>query len=227
MICTLIFLATTINYIDRQILALIKEFLDQELGWSNEQYGLVNSAFQGAYALGMFAFGWFIDRYGTKIGYAVSITLWSVAAMSHSLVGSVAGFFAARAFLGVSEGGNFPAAIKAVALWFPKRERALATAIFNSGTNVGAIIAPALVPPIAIAFGWRAAFVAAGLIGFLWLFLWFPFYDVPEKSQARVEARTRLHQQRPRPGRRRQRAPMGWGRALGTGRRGRSSSRSS
>jgi MFS transporter, ACS family, hexuronate transporter len=181
-ICTLIFLATTVNYIDRQILALIKEFLDKELGWSNEQYGLVNSAFQGAYALGMFAFGWFIDRYGTKIGYAVSIAMWSVAAVSHSLVGSVTGFFGARAFLGVSEGGNFPAAIKAVALWFPKRERALATAIFNSGTNVGAIIAPALVPPIAIAFGWRAAFVAAGLAGFLWLFLWFPFYDVPERS---------------------------------------------
>jgi MFS transporter, ACS family, hexuronate transporter len=182
-ICTLIFLATTVNYIDRQILALIKEFLDKELGWSNEQYGLVNSAFQGAYAVGMFAFGWFIDRFGTKIGYAVSITMWSAAAIGHSLVGSVSGFFVARASLGVSEGGNFPAAIKAVALWFPKRERALATAIFNSGTNVGAIIAPALVPPIAIAFGWRAAFVAAGLAGFLWLFLWFPYYDVPERSK--------------------------------------------
>jgi MFS transporter, ACS family, hexuronate transporter len=182
-ICSLIFLATTVNYIDRQILALIKEFLDKELGWSNEQFGLVNSAFQGAYAVGLFAFGWFIDRYGTKIGYAVSISLWSLAALAHSLVGSVSGFFAARIFLGASEGGNFPAAIKAVALWFPKRERALATAIFNSGTNVGAIIAPALVPPIAFAFGWRAAFVFAGLVGFLWLFLWFPFYDVPEESK--------------------------------------------
>ena len=182
-ICTLIFLATTVNYIDRQILALIKEFLDKELGWSNEQFGLVNSAFQGAYAIGLFAFGWFIDRYGTKIGYAVSITLWSIAALAHSLVGSIGGFFGARMFLGASEGGNFPSAIKAVALWFPKRERALATAIFNSGTNVGAIIAPALVPPIAIAFGWRAAFVAAGLVGFLWLALWFPFYEVPERSK--------------------------------------------
>jgi MFS transporter, ACS family, hexuronate transporter len=214
-ICTLIFLATTVNYIDRQILALIKEFLDQELKWSNEQYGLVNSAFQGAYALGMFAFGWFIDRYGTKIGYAVSITMWSVAAVSHSLVGSVTGFFAARAFLGVSEGGNFPAAIKAVALWFPKRERALATAIFNSGTNVGAIIAPALVPPIAIAFGWRAAFVAAGLIGFLWLFLWFPFYEVPEKS-TRVSKRELdlINSDRDQPAPGTSETPMGWGRAL-------------
>jgi MFS transporter, ACS family, hexuronate transporter len=187
-ICTLIFLATTVNYIDRQILALIKEFLDKELGWTNEQFGLVNSAFQGAYAVGLFAFGWFIDRYGTKIGYAVSITLWSVAALSHALVGSIAGFFGARIFLGASEGGNFPAAIKAVALWFPKRERALATAIFNSGTNVGAIIAPALVPPIALAFGWRAAFVAAGIVGFLWLLLWFPFYDVPERSRRLKQA---------------------------------------
>ncbi len=187
-ICALIFLATTINYIDRQILALIKEFLDKELGWTNEQFGLVNSAFQGAYAVGLFAFGWFIDRYGTKIGYAVSIGMWSVAAMAHALVASVGGFFAARVFLGVSEGGNFPAAIKAVALWFPKRERAFATAIFNSGTNVGAIIAPALVPVIAVTLGWRSAFVFAGLAGFLWLFLWIPFYDVPEKQKRTTRA---------------------------------------
>jgi MFS transporter, ACS family, hexuronate transporter len=170
-ICALIFLATTVNYIDRQILSLIKEFLDKELGWSNEQFGLVNSAFQGAYAVGLFIFGRVIDRYGAKIGYAASISLWSVAAMAHALVGSVGGFFGARIFLGVSEGGNFPAAIKAVASWFPKRERAFATAIFNSGTNVGAIIAPALVPAIALTFGWRAAFVAAGVLGFCWLFL--------------------------------------------------------
>ena len=182
-ICSLIFLATTINYIDRQILALIKEFLDKELGWTNEQFGLVNSAFQAAYAVGLFAFGWFIDRYGTKIGYAVSITLWSVAALTHALVASVGGFFSARVFLGFSEGGNFPAAIKAVALWFPKRERALATAIFNSGTNVGAIVAPALVPAIAFTLGWRWAFIFAGLMGFLWLMIWFPFYDVPERAK--------------------------------------------
>jgi MFS transporter, ACS family, hexuronate transporter len=180
-ICALIFLATTVNYIDRQILALIKEFLDKELGWTNEQFGLVNSAFQAAYAVGLFLFGWFVDRFGTKIGYATSIALWSVAAMAHALVASVGGFFGARVFLGVSEGGNFPAAIKAIAMWFPRRERAFATAIFNSGTNVGAIVAPALVPAIAIAFGWRAAFIFAGILGFLWLFLWFPFYDVPDK----------------------------------------------
>jgi MFS transporter, ACS family, hexuronate transporter len=213
-ICSLIFLATTVNYVDRQILALIKEFLDKELGWSNEQFGLVNSAFQGAYAVGLFAFGWFVDRYGTKIGYAVSIALWSVAAMAHSLVGSVSGFFAARIFLGVSEGGNFPAAITAVALWFPKRERALATAIFNSGTNVGAIIAPALVPPIALAFGWRAAFIFAGIAGFLWLFLWFPFYDVPERSKRLSKAEfDHIHSDRETSAA--GAPPIGWRSALG------------
>ena len=182
-VCALIFAATTINYVDRQILALIKEYLDRELGWSNEQYGLVNSAFQGAYALGLFAFGWFIDRYGTKVGYTVATGLWSVAALSHALVGSITGFFGARIFLGASEGGNFPAAIKAVALWFPRRERALATAVFNSGANVGAIVAPALVPAIAHALGWRWAFVFAGLAGFGWILLWLPFYDPPGRSR--------------------------------------------
>ena len=213
-ICGLIFLATTVNYIDRQILALIKEFLDKELGWTNEQFGQVNSAFQFAYAIGLFVFGWFIDRYGTKIGYAVSIALWSVAAMSHALVGSVSGFFAARIFLGASEGGNFPAAIKAIALWFPKRERALATAVFNSGTNVGAIVAPALVPAIAITLGWRWAFIFAGIMGFLWLLLWMPFYDVPEKRKhlSREELdyinsdKESTHEGE---------APLGWRRVLG------------
>jgi ACS family hexuronate transporter-like MFS transporter len=180
-VCALLFLATTINYVDRQILALIKEYLDAELGWTNTQFGWVNSAFQGAYAVGLLLFGWFVDRYGTKIGYAVSIALWSLSAIFHSAVGSVSGFFTARVALGLSEGGNFPSAIKAVALWFPKKERAFATAIFNAGTNVGAIVAPALIPPIAVTLGWRWAFVFAGLAGFLWLFLWIPFYDVPER----------------------------------------------
>lgn len=180
-VCALLFFATTVNYIDRQILSLIKEFLDAELGWTNEQFGMVNSAFQGAYAVGLLAFGWFVDRYGTKIGYAVSLVAWSVMAMAHALVGSVGGFFMARAALGFSEGGNFPSAIKAVALWFPKRERAFATAIFNSGTNVGALIAPAVIPWIALTFGWRWAFVLAGAAGFIWLLFWFPMYDVPEK----------------------------------------------
>jgi len=182
-VCALLFFATTVNYIDRQILALIKELLDHDLGWTNEQFGLVNSAFQGAYAVGLLAFGWFVDRYGTRIGYAVSIFAWSLAAMSHALVGSVGGFFTARVALGVSEGGNFPSAIKAVALWFPKRERAFATAIFNSGANVGAIIAPATIPVIAFALGWRWAFIFAGIAGLIWLPFWFRLYEIPERRK--------------------------------------------
>lgn len=180
-ICALLFFATTINYIDRQILALIKPILDVELGWTNEEYGIVNSAFQGAYGIGLLFFGWFVDRFGTKIGYAVSITAWSLAALGHGLVSTVRGFTIARMSLGLGEGGNFPSAISATALWFPKRERALATSIFNSGTNVGAIAAPALVPWVALTFGWEMAFIGAGVIGLLWLLLWLPFYDVPER----------------------------------------------
>jgi len=180
-ICLLLFLATTINYIDRQILALLKPILDVELGWTNEQYGEVNAAFQGAYAIGLLLFGAFIDRVGTKIGYAVSIAAWSLSAIGHAFVGSVRGFFTARFALGISEGGNFPSAIKAVALWFPRKERALATALFNSGANVGAVAAPAMIPLIALKWGWQSAFVVAGIAGLVWLVLWLPFYNVPEK----------------------------------------------
>lgn len=183
LICALLFFATTVNYIDRQILSLLKPILDEELHWTNEQFGRVNAAFQGSYAIGLLLFGKFIDRFGTRIGYATSIAAWSLAAAGHALVGSITGFFAARMALGLGEGGNFPSAIKAVALWFPKKERAFATALFNSGANVGAIIAPAVVPPLALAFGWRSAFVAAGIAGMLWLALWIPFYEVPERSR--------------------------------------------
>jgi ACS family hexuronate transporter-like MFS transporter len=212
-VCALLFFATTINYIDRQILALIKEFLDHELKWSNEQFGLVNSAFQGAYAAGLLFFGWFVDRYGTKIGYAVSIVAWSIAAMAHALVGSVGGFFTARMALGVSEGGNFPTAIKAVALWFPKRERAFATAIFNAGANVGAIVAPATIPFIAITLGWRWAFVFAGLAGFIWLCFWIPFYETPERDR-RVTAAELRHIRSDTDEAGAGGRPMGWLRAL-------------
>jgi ACS family hexuronate transporter-like MFS transporter len=180
-ICALLFFATTINYIDRQILSLLKPILDNELGWTNEEFGMVNAAFQFAYAIGLLGFGALIDKVGSRIGYALSIAAWSAAAIGHAAVGSVTGFATARVALGLGEGGNFPSAIKAVALWFPKRERAFATALFNSGANVGAIIAPAIVPWLAFTWGWRSAFVAAGVAGLLWLFLWVPFYDVPEK----------------------------------------------
>ncbi len=182
-VCALLFFATTINYIDRQILSLLKEILDKEIGWTNEQFGWVNSAFQFAYGIGLLGFGWFVDRFGTKIGYTVSIVAWSVAAAAHALVGSFTGFITARSALGLGEAGNFPSAIKAVALWFPKRERAFATSIFNAGTNAGALIAPAVIPWMAYTFGWQSCFIAAGIAGLLWLFLWIPFYDVPDKCK--------------------------------------------
>lgn len=194
-ICALLFLATTINYIDRQILALIKPILDTQLNWSNEDFGLVNSVFQGAYGLGLLFFGWFVDRYGAKVGYTVSIVAWSLAAMGHGLVSSMSGFLAARASLGLGEGGNFPSAIKATAQWFPKNERALATSIFNAGTNAGPIVAPIIVPWIAYSYGWQTAFVIAGLAGFLWLLLWIPLYSNPDESK-RLQVEERNYIQR-------------------------------
>jgi ACS family hexuronate transporter-like MFS transporter len=191
-VCALLFFATTINYIDRQILALIKPILDEQLHWTNEQFGLTNAFFQLAYAVSLLIFGWIVDRFGTKIGYALSIAAWSVAAIGHALVNSIAGFYTARVALGLGEGGNFPSAIKATALWFPKRERATATAIFNSGTNVGAIIAPLTVGPIALALGWHWPFIFAGVAGFIWLFFWGPFYNIPEKIKA-LNAAEREH----------------------------------
>ena len=124
-----------------------------------------------------------IDRFGTKIGYAISIIAWSLAAIAHALAGGFWGFIAVRSALGVGEGGNFPSAIKAVALWFPKRERAFATSIFNAGTNAGALLAPAVIPWVAFHWGWRYTFVGAGVLGLLWLLLWMPFYDTPEKCR--------------------------------------------
>ena len=182
-ICALLFFATTINYIDRQILSLVKEQLDLELGWTSTQFGLVNSAFQGAYGISLIAFGWFIDRKGVKLGYALSIAAWSVMAALHGLVGSVGGFVAARIGLGLGEGGNFPAAIKTVATWFPVRERALATSVFNSGANVGAVLAPAIVPAIAMTLGWRWAFMLAGAAGLAWLCVWLPVFTTPDRSR--------------------------------------------
>ena len=179
-ILALLFFATTINYIDRAILSLIKpEYLDKELGWTNTQYGYVNSAFQFAYALGLLGFGWFIDRFGTKIGYTVSIVFWSLAAAGHAAVSTVFGFGVARVFLGLGEGGNFPAAIKTVAQWVPRAERAFANALFNSGSNIGSVVAPLVVLPIAAAWGWRSTFIIAGAAGILWVFFWLPLFRNP------------------------------------------------
>jgi ACS family hexuronate transporter-like MFS transporter len=191
-VCSLLFFATTVNYIDRQILSLLKPLLDHELHWNNSQFGALNAAFQAAYALGLLLFGKFIDRFGTKLGYAVSIAAWSLAAMAHAAASGVTGFALARIALGLGEGGNFPSAIKAVAVWFPQRERAFATALFNSGANVGAIFAPATIPWLAAFGGWRLPFVVAGASGFVWLLLWRLFYDSPERVAA-VSARELAH----------------------------------
>ncbi|HVT07966.1 MAG TPA: MFS transporter [Polyangia bacterium] len=180
-VCALLFVATTINYIDRQILSLLKPMLDDQLHWTNQQFGEVNSAFQAAYAAGLLLFGAFIDRFGSRLGYAVSIAAWSAAAIGHAAVGSIGGFTLARVALGLGEGGNFPSSIKSVALWFPQRERALATTLFNAGANVGAIIAPAVVPMLALRFGWQMPFVVMGAAGLAWLFLWLPLYDDPHR----------------------------------------------
>jgi MFS transporter, ACS family, hexuronate transporter len=182
-ICGLLFIATTINYMDRQILGILAPMLQAEIHWSESQYGLIVTAFQAAYALGLLIFGWFIDTYGTKLGYTVSIAGWSIAAMAHVLARTPFGFGVARAGLGLSESGNFPAAVKAIAEWFPKKERALATGIFNSGANLGAMIAPAVVPWLTVTYGWRAAFVATGAIGFLWIVLWVLMYEKPEQHK--------------------------------------------
>lgn len=181
-ICALLFFATSINYMDRQILSLLKPILDDQLHWTNEQFGWINSAFQGSYALSYLFFGWFVDKYGTKIGYAVSIAAWSVAAAAHALVNTIAGFAWARVALGLGEGGNFPAGIKSVAQWFPQKERALATTIFNSGANVGALLAPAIIPWLAIHYGWHSTFLVAGAAGFVWLVVWLKYFNLPRNS---------------------------------------------
>ena len=180
-ICALLFFATTINYVDRQIISLLKQTLQSQIGWNEIDYGNIVTAFQTAYAVGLLLAGRVMDRFGTRAGFSLSVSLWSVAAMAHALAHSVLGFGAARVALGLGEGGNFPASLKAIAEWFPKRERALATGILNSGTNVGALVTPLVVPWITRNYGWQTAFIATGALGFLWLVAWYRMYRVPEE----------------------------------------------
>ncbi|MDE3184500.1 MAG: MFS transporter [Bacteroidota bacterium] len=182
-ICGLIFFATTINYLDRQVISLLKSTLSAEMHWNDGDYANIEIAFQFFYAFGMVGAGRVIDKLGTKIGYALTTGLWSIAAICHAFASSVLGFAVVRSFLGLTESGNFPSAIKTTAEWFPKKERALATGIFNSGSNVGAIIAPLTVPFIAVAWGWKWAFILTGLIGFIWLVLWLVLYQIPSKEK--------------------------------------------
>lgn len=203
-ICALLFFAATINYVDRQVIGILKPTLQTEFGWTEIDYGWIVFAFQTAYAIGLLGIGRLMDRFGTKKGFSFSIVIWSLAAMAHAwavaigvftlglfaifgieaatigLSASVIGFIVARFALGIGEAGNFPASIKTVAEWFPKKERALATGIFNSGTNVGALATPLLVPLIVIYWGWYEAFIITGALGFIWLVFWIVIYKKPE-----------------------------------------------
>ncbi|WP_428232534.1 MFS transporter [Flavobacterium sp.] len=202
-ICGLLFFATTVNYLDRQVLSLLAPSLSEEFHWNNTDYANITAVFQFIYAISMLFAGRLIDKMGTKIGYILAIALWSIGAIMHAYaipIGtsvnniliwagiaavpvSILGFMISRSFLAVGESGNFPAAIKAVAEYFPKKERSLATGIFNSGSNVGAILAPLTVPWIAVNWGWETAFIIIGAIGFIWMFFWYILYEKPEKQK--------------------------------------------
>ncbi len=182
-VVTLLFFATTINYIDRQIIGLLKDYLAKDFNWTESDYSNIVIWFNVAYAMGNVLFGIVVDRVGSKIGYAASIVFWSLAAAAHSLVKSTGGFVGARIGLGLGEGGNFPSAIRCVTEWFPKKQRAFATGIFNSGTNIAAVISPGVIYFIYHSYGWRTAFFLTGIIGFVWLVFWLVFYEVPARQK--------------------------------------------
>jgi ACS family hexuronate transporter-like MFS transporter len=202
-ICGLLFFATTVNYLDRQVLSLLAPSLSEEFNWSNTDYANITAVFQFVYALSMLFAGRLIDKVGTKAGYLTAIAIWSIGAIMHAYsiqIGttfntifawagiaavpvSILGFMVSRSFLAFGESGNFPAAIKAIAEYFPKKERSLATGIFNSGSNVGAILAPLTVPWIAVHWGWGTAFIIIGAIGFIWMLFWYILYEKPEKQK--------------------------------------------
>jgi ACS family hexuronate transporter-like MFS transporter len=183
LIVTLLFLGTVINYLDRQIIGLLKPSLELEFQWTESDFGKIMSAFSFAYAIGLLLSGRFIDKVGTKLGYSVAVVFWSLAGMGHALAKSVTGFSIARLSLGIGEAGNFPAAMKAVSEWFPKKERALATGIFNSGTAVGVVVALIVVPIIMQHYGWQEVFWITGAMGFIWLIFWLWFYEIPSKQK--------------------------------------------
>ena len=183
LIVTLLFLGTVINYLDRQIIGLLKPTLELEFNWTETDFGKIMSAFSFAYAIGLLVSGRFIDKVGTKLGYSVAVVVWSLAGMGHALAKSVAGFGIARLSLGIGEAGNFPAAMKAVSEWFPKKERALATGIFNSGTAIGVVVALIIVPIIMQNYGWHEVFWITGAMGFIWLIFWLWLYEIPSRQK--------------------------------------------
>lgn len=230
-ICALLFFATTINYLDRQVLSLLKPTLEDQFGWTNQQYANIASVFQFTYAVSLLLAGRFIDKLGTKSGFSWAIIIWSLGAMMHALAipmgefflpalgvfgivavpVSVFGFMISRFVLAVGEAGNFPAAIKATAEYFPQKERSLATGIFNSGANIGAILAPLSVPWIAEVWGWQMAFIIIGAIGFVWLFFWQRIYDHPSRQKTLSDAeRTYILGSTPFPQNSEKKATISW-----------------
>lgn len=179
-VLVLIFFATTINYIDRQVIGMLKPFIAEDLGWTESGYGYIVTAFQVAYAMGLLLAGRILDKIGTKTGYTIAIAVWSFAGMAHAAARSVFSFGIARFFLGLGESANFPAAVKSVAEWFPKKERALATGLFNSGSSIGAITAPIIVTSVTMLYGWQWAFLITGALGFVWIIFWLVFYKIPQ-----------------------------------------------
>ncbi|MFZ0201528.1 MAG: MFS transporter [Candidatus Sulfotelmatobacter sp.] len=178
-VCAVLFVATSINYMDRQVIAILKPTLEHSIGMTEVSYGYIVDAFQIAYGIGLLGAGRLMDKLGTRIGYMLVMAVWSASAIGHALANSVLQFGFVRFFLGLGESGNFPAAIKTVAEWFPHNERSLATGIFNSGANVGAILAPAIVPWVTLRLGWHAAFLTTGLFSVLWILWWFRYYRKP------------------------------------------------
>ena len=191
-VCAMLFVATSINYMDRQVIAILKPTLEHSIGLTEIDYGYIVDAFQIAYGIGLLAAGRLIDKLGTRIGYMLVMAVWSISAMGHALASTVLEFGFARFFLGLGESGNFPAAIKTVAEWFPQNERSLATGIFNSGANVGAILAPAIVPWVTLRWGWHAAFLTTGIFSVLWILWWFRYYRKPA-DQATLTGRELQH----------------------------------
>ena len=181
-IVSLLFFGTTINYLDRQIIGLLKPILEKEFEWSETDFARIVMAFSAAYAIGLLVTGWFIDKVGTKIGYSISVIVWSIAGMLHAVAKSVTGFSLARLGLGIGEAGNYPAAMKAVAEWFPKKERALATGIFNAGTSVGVVVALLIAPWILVNYGWQSVFWITGAVGFVWLIFWWWLFEIPSRQ---------------------------------------------
>ncbi len=192
LVCSLLFTAATVNYIDRQVIGVLKPVLQHDLGYNEIDYGNIVTAFQAAYAIGMLTMGRLMDRLGTRRGFSIAVGFWSLAAMAHALAATVTGFSVARFALGIGEAGMFPAAMKTVAEWFPKRERALATGIFNSGANIGALVCPLVVPWLAYHWGWRSAFIVTGALGGFWVLVWVLVY-VPLVHNKRVSDAERAY----------------------------------